>query len=134
LPLTEEQDYMAEQYEFSARQNSVFTALRRSARYFAIANLVLGIATLVLAYILAAHEDELFAALVVVGLGLLYGALAVAWRQPLDNIRNITDTENRDIDELMVAAEDLRRAFMISTLVFAGFLLLRLILSFGDLL
>jgi hypothetical protein len=98
-----------------------------------LANVVLGICTLVIAYILAVHEDELFAAAAVLGIGILYGVLGVVWRQPLDNIRNVIDTEDQDINELMVAADDFRKAFMISTAVFAGFLLLRLILSFGDL-
>jgi hypothetical protein len=124
---------MPDDYEFSARQNSVLSALHRSVSYFALANVVLGIATLVLAYILAFHEDELFAAIVVMVIGILYGALGFVWRLPLDNIRSIIDTEDRDIDELMVAADDFRRAFMLSTAIFAAFLLLRLMLSFGDL-
>jgi hypothetical protein len=124
---------MPDHYEFSASQNRVFSALHRSVGYFALANIVLGISTLVIAYILAVHEDELFAGIAVMGLGILYGALGVVWRLPLDNIRNIIDTEDKDIDELMIAADDFKKAFMISTVIFAGFLLLRLILSFGEL-
>lgn len=125
---------MSENYEFSAEQNRVFGSLHRSLSLFALANVALGLATLVLAYILAAHEDELFAAIVVTGLGILYCILGVAWRRPLDNIRNIIHTKDQDVDELMVATEDFRKAFMVSAAIFAGFLLLRLILSFGDLL
>lgn len=124
---------MSENYEFSEQQNSVLGALHRSLNYFSLANVALGLATLVLAYILAAQEDEWFAAIVVLALGVLYCALGVVWRRPLDNIRNIIGTKDRDVDELMVATEDFRKAFMVSAIIFAGFLLLRLILSFGDL-
>ncbi len=123
---------MSENYEFSAEQNRVLSALHRSLSYFALANVALGLATLALAYILAVQEDELFAGIIVLALGVLYCALGFVWRRPLDNIKNIVHTSDQDVDELMVATEDFRKAFMVSAVIFAGFLLLRLLLSFGD--
>ena len=122
---------MSENYEFSAQQNTVFSALHRSLSYFALANIALGISTLAIAYILAFQEDQMFAASTVLVLGVLYCALGVVWRQPLDNLRNIITTKDQDIDELMVVTDDFRKAFMVSAGIFAGFLLLRVILSFG---
>lgn len=122
---------MPENYEFSTEQNSVFIDLRRNLRYFSLANIALGIATLVLAYLLAFHEDEAFAAISVLLMGALYCVLGVAWRRPMDNLQRIVETEGQDIDELMIAAGDLKKAFMVSTAIFVGFLLLRFVLSFG---
>lgn len=124
---------MSEHYDFSAQENMVFNALRRSLSYFALANVALGIATLAIAYILAFEEDEAFAGGTVLVLGILYCALGLLWRRPLDNIRNIITTKDHDVDELMVVTDELKKAFMVSAGIFAAFLLLRLVLSFGHL-
>ncbi|MEZ4554422.1 MAG: hypothetical protein R3B59_11025 [Dehalococcoidia bacterium] len=122
---------MPDNYEFSAQQDTVFQGLHRSLNLFALANIALGIATLVIAYILAVEEDEVFAGGVVLVLGILYCALGVVWRRPLDNLRRIVRTRGEDINELMVVTDDLKWAFMVSAGIFAAFLVLRLILSFG---
>ena len=122
---------MSDNYEFSGEQNAVFRSLHRGLNYFALANIALGISTLALAYILAFEEDEVFAAVLVSALGILYCALGVVWRRPLDNLRRIVTTRGQDIDELMVVTDDLKWAFMVSAGIFAGFLVLRLVLSFG---
>ena len=115
---------MSEGYEFTEQQNQEFSTLHSRIHYFTIFIVIAGVLITVNAYFLITGRQGL-TALPVLGVGLLFVVLGVLFRRPLDNIRNIINTQRKDIPELMRAIDDFTQAFWAASIV--GFVYLALL-------
>jgi hypothetical protein len=103
-------------YEFSPEQNLKIAELAVRLRHFSI---VFGVVGVIVVLQGIARWSTLG---VGQGLTTLLGGLVIAggaylFSRPLDNFRNITNTEGRDIEELIMAMRDLTLAFRIIQLI-----------------
>jgi hypothetical protein len=115
---------MSSGYEFTEQDNRLF---RKLSNWVNILTLVLVIGGLWYVYYAINVFAERGFSRSVVNLSLFavfYLALAYFSRQPLDNLRNIINTKDRDIPELMIAISDLKKLMCVTVLVF-GLLILR---------
>ena len=121
-----------DQYEFSPEQNLKIAELSVRLRHFSI---VFGVTGVIVVLNAIARWSTLG---VKQGLPTLLGGLITAggaylFSRPLDNFRNIINTEGRDIKELITAMSDMILAFKIIQLILMLITLLvlvRLVLLF----
>lgn len=115
---------MSQNYEFSEQENKSFSGLYNRLNYFTILTVISGIFVAIDAYIVLAYLNSNIGALQVLGIGLFYVVLGVILRRPLDNIKNIITTKDKDISELMIVIDDFKQAFMVATVAGVVYLLI----------
>ncbi len=121
-----------QEFEFTAEHNAVFKDLLKWLNLFSLLFIVAGVLIAVVAALMITGSEGMNA-LPGVGISLVMIALGVLFRRPMDNIRNITETEGRDISELMVAMKDFTQAFLsgaVIGLIFVGLVIWRLLVLF----
>ena len=120
------------EYEFTADQNRDLDVLHKRLNTFTIIFVIAGLLILAIA-IRIIMGPEGMRALPVIGVGLAIVTLGILLRKPLENIKNIIETEGRDISELMIAVKDFSRAFLsgiITSIIFLILLIWRIIAVF----
>jgi hypothetical protein len=115
-----------QEYEFSIEQNAIFRQLLKWLNLFSIFFIIAGALILVVALIMITSTEGL-RAVPGLGIGLVMLALGILFRRPMDNVKNILDTQGRDISELMVAMKDFSQAFMSGAIIGSIFVVLVLI-------
>ena len=110
----------APEYEFSNVQNGVIGELASKMRFAGLMGMVFGVLlalTSLAPVVLAKTVSGINWANVVAGVASL--VIGVWTRGAAGHFQNIVDTEGNDIGNLMVALEELRRAYAIQRIVFA---------------
>lgn len=118
------------EYEFTPEQERTFGELLKWLNLFSIFFIVAGLLISVVAFLMF-QTVEGNAALPGFGIAIAMIAIGVLFRRPMDNIKNILNTEGRDISELMIAIKDFSQAFLSGAVVAGLFVLMILFRLFA---
>lgn len=124
-------------FEFSKEQNEIFASLSQQITVMAIIWAALGLMAIVTAgaeFFLMKEITSASDLAKIIGFvgGSLCLVLAYFTYKPVDNFKNIINSEGKDISELLIAIDDLSQSFNVSCIAM-GFMVLvvsvRLVLS-----
>lgn len=111
----------SKQYEFDERQNEVIKQLWQAMRWVAVPLLLIGIIYLIgIASWIGQAIATPRSAFPLISLGLaalFFGALAIWTRRAASGFQQVTETAGQDIEHLMAALDNLRKAFSLLSLV-----------------
>lgn len=101
---------MSQNYEFTEKQNQEFNTLYNRLNYFTILTIIVSILFAINIYFFVTRLNQNVGTLPI---ALLFNiTLGLLLRRPLDNIKNIINTKDKDISELMLVIDDFKHAFM----------------------
>jgi hypothetical protein len=102
-------------YEFTELQNQRIDQITQKLSHISIIFFAFGIVQLLGAFLVSTGAVVWGAA----ASGALFLGLGYVYQRPLDNLKNITTTKSRDIDELMIGLDDLHIAFLTGQVLIA---------------
>lgn len=102
-------------YEFTELQNQRIDQITQKLSHISIIFFAFAVVQLLGAFLVSTGPVVWGAA----ASGVLFLGLGYVYHRPLDNLKNITTTKGRDIDELMIGLDDLHIAFLTGQVLIA---------------
>lgn len=107
---------MSQKFEFTAEHNKQFLELHKWLKAFAII-FILANLLIIIAGIRQVMGPRGMVAWYVVLLGILRFTFGILLLRPLDNIKNLVETEGNDIPQLMISFQDFSQAFYLGIII-----------------
>ncbi|MHA2503233.1 MAG: hypothetical protein ACXAE3_10210 [Candidatus Kariarchaeaceae archaeon] len=107
------------EFEFNDEHNAVITIFSNAMYYMSITMMILGVLTLGKVFFTGFVFTDVL-------LGFAWMVMAAGFFFPVDNFRNIVNTEGKDITELITGFSEIRSGWTLVSIILGLYLLLKI--------